>query len=246
MDNCIEPFDTIKQILRSAREPDRLNQHPWTQALFFKDALLGDPQLQQQLEPGAQLVTALADLFPQMMPSTPPKRGKRLDPRWGEFGLLAALYFTPFNHGTAYPTTLLDAWGRIDEAILYFMYGKPAAELSAEETEKYRLVGDDLEYGSASTLSDWHRKGLQRFTEILLDQERYLSRTQGRPSPLLGNVPDAPEKTAHRHPRRGWCLVWAALAVFLLASLGLAAYKGWRIYETGMPVYRDVDRLREV
>ena len=59
-------------------------------------------------------------------------------------------------------------------------------------------------------------------------------------------MPDIPEKTAHKRPGRGWCLVWAALAVFLLAGLGLASYKGWRIYERGMPVYRDVSQLQAV
>ncbi len=250
MDDPKEPFDTLKQLLKNARDPDALNDHAWVNSLFVQDAVLGDPQL-QHAGPGAQLVTALADLFPRMMPSTPPKRGKRLDPRWGEFGLLAALYFTPFNHGRPYPATLLDAWGRIDEAILYFVYGKPAGELGAEEVAKYRLVGDDLEYGSASTLSDWHRKGLQRFTEVILDQERYLSRTQGRSSPLLAkgagdDGTEIPEKKAHKRPGRGWCLVWAALAVFLLAGLGLASYKAWRIYERGMPVYRDVSQLQAV
>ncbi len=244
----LEYFEILKQLLKNVRDPNSLNGHPWADSLFVEDAVIGDPGLQHE-SPGGQLVTALADLFPQMMPSTPPRRGKRLDPRWGEFGLLAALYFTPFNHGTAYPTTLMDAWGRIDEAILYFVYGKPAGELSPEEVEKYRLVGDDLEYGSASTLSDWQRKGLQRFAAIILDQERFLSRTQGRPSPLLGEgqagVPDVPS-AARRSAGRGWCLAGVILAVLLLAVVGLASYKGWRIYQSGLPVLRDVTALREI
>ncbi len=201
MDDHKEPFETLKQLLKNARDPDALNDHPWVESLFVQDAVTGDPQL-QHARPGGQLVTALADLFPQMMPSTPPRRGKRLDPRWGSSACWRRCTLRPSTTARPIPATLLDAWGRIDEAILYFVYGKPAGELGAEEVEKYRLVGDDLEYGSASTLSDWHRKGLQRFTEIILDQERYLSRTQGRPSPLLakgaGDASDIPAKTAQQ------------------------------------------------
>src|SRR5512134_2737803 len=108
-----EPFEILKQILRNVREPEALDEHPWTQGLFVREAVRGDTLL-QNLRPGGQLAAALAGLFPGMMPSAPPRRGKRLDPRWGEFGLLAALYFTPFNHGRPYPATLMDAWGRID------------------------------------------------------------------------------------------------------------------------------------
>ena len=43
--------------------------------------------------PGQRLVYAISRLFIQMMPATPPRRGKRLDTRWGEFGMLAAEYF---------------------------------------------------------------------------------------------------------------------------------------------------------
>ena len=82
----------------------------------MQEALASAPLL-KETDPGQQLVSALAGLFLQMQPPAPPRRGKRLDPRWGEFGLLAALYFAPFNHGTAFPTTLLEAWARIDPAI---------------------------------------------------------------------------------------------------------------------------------
>ncbi|MCK7500508.1 MAG: hypothetical protein MZW92_67395 [Comamonadaceae bacterium] len=120
-----------------------------------------------------------------MQPPTPPRRGKRLDPRWGEFGLLAALYFSPFNHGTPFPSSLLDAWKRIDTAILYHVYGKPAESLTGSEIQRYQLVGAEIEYGSASTLSDWHKKGLQRLADILVNRERYLSVSSSKPSILL-------------------------------------------------------------
>src|SRR3990172_4035641 len=165
MDKSAATFETLKQILRHVRNPDLLNDHPWTRSLIVQEARASAPQL-TQASPGQQLVSALASLFPQLQPAGPPPGGQRLDPRWGEFGLLAALYFTPFNHGTSFPTSHLDAWGRIDPAILYFVYGKPAEALANEQIKRYQLVGADLEYGSASTLSDWHKKGLQRFSSI--------------------------------------------------------------------------------
>ena len=36
------------------------------------------------------------------------------------------------------------------------------------EVITYRLVGAELDYGSPSTLSDWHRKGVQRLAELIV------------------------------------------------------------------------------
>src|SRR5574341_168451 len=223
-----ETFETLKQILRHVRDPEMLNDHPWTQSLFVQEAVLDSAQLREG-NPGQQLIGALARLFPDLKPAAPPRHGKRLDTRWGEFGLLAALYFTPFNHGTSYPTSLMDAWGRIDPAILYFIYGRPPEALCEEEIKRYRLVGADLEFGAASTLSDWHKKGLRRFTELILDRERFLSRNQVRPSILL-----EPEQTlavasslARPMPRptRKWRWIWLVLACVLMLLLGLGSFK---------------------
>src|SRR5688572_27824973 len=136
MEESTAPFETLKQILRHARQPDLLNDHPWTQSLIVQEALASDPGL-AEASPGQQLIGALAGLFKQLQPANPPRVGKRLDPRWGEFGLLAALYFAPFNHGTSFPTSLMEAWCRIDPAILYFVYGKPAEALCPEDIGKY-------------------------------------------------------------------------------------------------------------
>lgn len=247
-------FDDLKIILKNMRSPERLNDHPWTQSLIVQAALTSAPQLKETLA-GQQLVGAIASLFQQMQPPAPPRRGKRLDPRWGEFGLLAALYFVPFNHGTAFPGTLLEAWARIDPAILYFVYGKPAEALQEHEVQRYQLVGEDLEYGSASTLSDWHKKGLQRFTEIILNQERLLSRTSQTPSVILGSnghtstIPHSSTSTEgnERKPlpvsRRK---IWLSLVLLLIVLLGLAGFQGWKIYGSGRLLYQDATQLREL
>src|SRR6266498_1231705 len=154
MDECTNAFETLKKILRQVRDPEALNDHPWVQGLIVQEALVQTPQF-AEVSGGQQLISAISGLFRQLQPRNSPRRGKRLDPRWGEFGLLAALYFAPFDQGISFPTSFLDAWSRIDQSILYFVYGKPVVALAEEEIQRYRLVGCDLEYGSTSTLSDW-------------------------------------------------------------------------------------------
>jgi hypothetical protein len=253
MDESIAPFETLKQILRYARQPYLLNDHPWTRSLIVQEALDSCPQL-AQAEPGQQLIGALAGLFPALQPATPPRAGKRLDPRWGEFGLLAALYFKPFTDGSSFPSSLLDAWGRIDCAILHFVFNGSAAVLPEEQIEKYRLVGADVEYGTASTLSDWHRKGLQRFTEVVLNRERFLSRSSTKPSVILNagqalaltgaEKPDVPGARERRYP--GIRLFRYLSGLLLITALGLGSFRAWRIYERALPVYQDVSCLRQV
>jgi hypothetical protein len=249
MDERTESFETLKHILRDIRNPEMLDAHLWTRSLIVQETLDESPQL-RHASPGQQLIGTIVRLFPQLQPATPPRRGKRLDPRWGEFGLLAALYFTPFNHGTPFPTSLLDAWGRIDPAILHFVYGKPVEALQAEEIHKYQLVGADLEYGSASTLSDWHKKGLQRFTEIILNRERFLSRTHGKSSVILSPEQAGTLATSKVRGRARLSTIrrpfWLAVTLILILALGLGSLKAWRIYNSGMLVYQDLTDLREL
>jgi hypothetical protein len=249
MDECANPFETLKNILQHARNPEALDDHPWVRSLIVQEALTENPPL-RDVRPGQQLVEAIACLFSQLQPANPPRHGKRLDPRWGEFGLLAALYFTPFNHGTPFPTSFLEAWRRIDQAILYFVYGKPIEALNEADIRRYQLVGSDLEYASASTLSDWHKKGLQRFAEIILNRERFLARTHAKPSILLEPERfESPASTAVREPRqrtRFGRLFWLALTLSVILAIGFASLKTWKIYQSGMLVYQDVTRLQEI
>ncbi|HLF80138.1 MAG TPA: hypothetical protein VI410_00080, partial [Anaerolineales bacterium] len=252
MDKQTAPSDALRQILRHVRHPESLDDHPWTRALIVQEARACTPEL-EQASPGQQLVSAIVGLFPQLQPAAPPKRGKRLDPRWGEFGLLAALYFTPYSNGKSFPTSLMDAWGRIDPAILYFVFGKPAEALGQEQVERYELVGADLEYAAVSTLSDWHKKGLQRLTEIILDHERFLSRTSAGASIILDPVrARLPAAAGHAGPARarsrprppGWLRAAALLALVIV--LGLGTLKAWKIYQSALPVYQHLTRLREL
>ena len=83
----------LKQVLENLRFPDRLEAHPWVNSLTVKEAAAHDRSLAEK-SPGTQLVLTIGLLFRQMMPSSPPQQtGKRLDTRWGRFGILAAAVF---------------------------------------------------------------------------------------------------------------------------------------------------------
>jgi len=164
----------LKQILDNLDSPNHLDNHPWTQSLTVSEVVENDLGLQQK-SPGFQLVVALSRLFRKMLPSALPRHGKRLDTPWYQFGLLAARYFAPFEFGLAYPKTLHDAVGCMDEALFLYVFGKTEGQLSQLEIESHKLIGDEAEWLPISTLSDWHTRGLQRLLDLFCSHEQYLS-----------------------------------------------------------------------
>ncbi|RME05992.1 MAG: DUF4012 domain-containing protein [Anaerolineae bacterium] len=222
--------------------PAELNDHPWTQALFVRDYLERYPELKERI-PGYRLLAALADVFRQMQPSRPPRQGKRLDNRWGEFGLLAALYFAPFEYGEHRPATLAEGWTRIDAEILRYVGASRSSALSPEEEARYRLVGDEPFAAPVSTLSDWHLRGLERLLETLLHRERLLSARLGKPSVLLD--PHGVSEPAWKHLYTAVRSRWRALLGIALACLllffgvqGVGLYRAYRAFSS------DVDHLQ--
>ena len=193
----ISDFDLLKHILENLRTPERLDSHPWIDSLTVQEAVAADPGLSRK-NPGTRLVMAIANLFRQMLPATPPqKSGKRLDTRWGRFGILAANYFVPLLYGRMFPHNLREAWQRIDQAILLFVYGVPADQLTSQQIEQYRLVGDDLDWAANSTISDWHHDGLQDLADLFLNHEKHLNLSTGQSSPLFDK--DEPGKTLSKY-----------------------------------------------
>jgi hypothetical protein len=237
-------LEALKFILENSQHPERLDSHPWAHSLLAGQAGNASDS------PGTRLVSAITSLFIESMPSAPPRQGKRLDTRWGEFGLLAAQYFVPILHGAPVPASLRDAWGRIDAAILLFVFGKPEENLSPDERDSYALVARERDVAPHSTLSDWHRKGLQRLLDAILAREAYLSQTLSQPA---GIFVDGRELTASpgdyraKTPRsKAWR--WAALVFGLLLSafLIVGGIKAWQVYEHAMSLRQDVARLQEV
>ncbi len=233
-------FDDLKFILSRIRTPRRLDDHPWAKSLTVREAVKASPSLKDK-SPGVQLTHALAELFRQTMPPTPPQGGKRLDTRWGRFGILAANYFAPLQFGRLYPRSLLDAWRRIDQAILLFVYGKPDEELNPEQVGAYRLVGDELAFPANSTISDWHRQGLQDLADLFASREQSLSASLGQPA-LLMDAEGAKRRDQARRRLWRWG-TYVVLAAILLA-LALGATKGYRIYQQAQAVRGDVAELQ--
>ena len=250
-------LDLLRQILKNLRFPDRLDAHPWVNSLTVREAVARGCLFDAERVPGAQLALTVGELFRQMMPATPPQEGKRLDTRWGRFGILAANYFAPLLFGRMYPRTLREAWQRIDQAILLFVYGKTADQLTLEQIQAYRLVGDEWNFAANSTISDWHRGGLQDLLDLLLNQENHLSLSLGKPSPILN------EKNANRFEQNmrvknqqkgifsnlkkklGKWGKYVALAALLLALI-FATLKGWQIYQMVKAVEADISRLEQI
>lgn len=166
-----KPAETIKFILEHLQAPEMLDNHPWAMSAFTKEYLIAHPEA-KELNPGRQLASAVAGLFLEWMPSSPPRQGKRLDNRWGEYGLLAAQYVVPFLSGTASPRSLKDAWGYIDQAIA-FMVAQKLKLNDQEIAEQYQLLAREPEAAN-STISDWHRKGIERFGEFVLLREKHI------------------------------------------------------------------------
>jgi hypothetical protein len=251
-----DQIELLKHILENIRTPETLETHPWSHSLVVQEMVASNPDLEKN-GGCVSLIFAVSGLFSQMMPSSPPRHGKRLDTRWGEFGVLAALYFAPLNCGTPCPSSLRDAWGRIDEAILLFVFGKTRDQLSYSEIETYKLVGDELEVGPISTISDWHQKGIQRLLEIIRAREQQLelsfSMFPGTQNsglkPIAKNSDNASSSEVNKHRKSGVIIIKriTILVLSLLCLMGLfsGGVKAWRIYTLGQKVRQDILELQD-
>jgi hypothetical protein len=232
MSLTLTPFD-LKELLEQLRTPERLDDHPWTHSRLVAAQLAADPSL-STASPGLQLARAVSQVFRELRPSAPPRRGKRLDTRWGEFGLLAAQYFAPFEFGTPAPLSLREAWGKIDPAILQFV----TASGQAADPARYQLLGGELEVAPISTLSDWHRKGLERLVGVLLEREEHLLRQEA------AHEPPAPVKLAPRPRSRAWrWLGWVLATLLLLAGLWVVGW-GWSLAQQAQRLLQELDQLK--
>ena len=250
-------LETLKYILEHNLHTEDLDSHPWTKSLLVLDAITNTPELQDK-NSGLQLVIAIEKLFTQMMPSTPPKHGKRLDTRWGEFGILAAQYFSPLLFGSPSPESLRDAWGHIDQSILLFVFGKPDGTLSDADKETYKLVGNESGVAANSTLSDWHRKGLQRLADVILARENYLSTSLSKPVMIAqdgqaGVQADDPSPSSddknqnikiQRSGRRHFIV--PLLILILLGLILIGGLKARKIYDLAMVVRQDALHIQEL
>jgi hypothetical protein len=247
-----DQLDVLRNILENALQPELLDEHPWTRSLVVRQESADTPELLDK-SPGKRLVYAISRLFTQLKPTTPPRRGKRLDTHWGEFGMLAAEYFSPLLFGEPTPASLREAWGHIDQSILLFEYGKPGQTLSDAEKESYKLVGNEPEIAPNSTLSDWHRNGLEHLLELILRRESYLSGTLSKPTVITDNRTATDplsivsgKKKSNLHTSRVGCYVVIIIGFVLLGGLVLGGFKAWQIYKQTMLVRQDALQIRNL
>ncbi len=197
------------------RDPRILDSHPWQYTRFVQQYVDEHPEATEQ-PPGTQLALAVADLFRQFIPTSPPRRKKRIDTRWAEFGILAANYFAPFLFGKPYPRSLRDSWDQIDAAILLFVFSSESG-LGDEQRSTYQLVDGEVESAANSTLSDWHRNGLERFAQFVGEREQTLQIA-------------VPEKAPVETPKKKFPFAKVILAILLIASLAAASLLGWKAW----------------
>ncbi len=191
------PIELLKEILAHLRSPDKLNNHPWAIQSTDKSS-------------GEHLVQMVTGVFRKMMPLNPPRKGKRLDTRWGVFGILSAQYFAPLLRGDPFPSSLREAWESMDNSILFFVYGHTDG-LNEVELTKYRFAGNEFEPAPNSTLSDWHRKGMEQLAELVNMEQNRLSAS---PKPI---------------PARRKIVKWAGISIGLIIFL-ITAFFGWKFW----------------
>lgn len=233
-------LETLKEILENLQTPEKLNGHAWAEGLFVRDAVSRHPHLAEKGH-GERILFALAQQFRMLMPVSPPKQGVRLDPRWTEFGFLAARYFAPILFGRPAPETYQDACARMDESILLFVYGKPVSDLTREQIDTYRLIGDEFQSTPLSTLSDWNRKGLQRLADAINMHERHLSINGTPPSPATTESTLSAESTPGLRKKR-W--VWLTVLALFMALLLLGYLQARRVYDAALQVYADARNIQ--
>jgi len=220
MTDFVSSVDLLKQVLEHLHEPWLLDSHPWAGSRLAQNA--------PGAKPGEKLAQAIRQVFRETMPAVPPRRGKRLDTRWGEFGLLAAQYFAPLEFGLSSPRTQRDAWQAIDQAILLFVFGKGAAPTN-EQRAAYRVVGDEPEIAPNSTISGWNSKALEALLKAVAQRESHLA--------AHAAYSVAPRKRAGKY------LLFGAL-VLLLALASLVGWKAYVLAQRGLVVKADLTVLQ--
>lgn len=216
--------DLLRAALEDLEEPWKLNSHPWANSALTQ----GKPGN----EPGEQLAFALEEIFLQTMPSQPPRKGKRLDTKWGQFGILAAQHFAPRTFHLHHPETQRNAWLAIDQAIALYaarMRNLPAASF---ELEKYQLIRHEVEVAPSSTISGWYSKALENLLVEIGKAEKQAREKQ--------------ESRIATHQRKQRIWNWAgALSVFLFViALGWMGWQGYDLYRKTLAIYDQVQTLQ--
>ena len=235
------PTDLLREVLDNLDSLERLEDHPWAWSRLVQEQCARQPSLKDR-PAGQRLASAVVHAFQEMIPSAPPRQGKRLDTRWGEFGLLAARYFAPFLNGQRYPASLREAWHGMDAAILAFAFDG-RTDATEEEKLRYRLLAKEPEVAPDSTLSDWHRKGIQRLAEDLERREKYL---QSLPASKAGRSESVPSAKKNKYAGLFVKLFLLGAVLLLAAGLVLGGLKARKAYDLALVVRADAGSLKQL
>ena len=183
MQNTQAVSKTLKEILEHIRAPEDLDAHPWTRSLIVRE-VADQASGFVGFEPGTTACPddwkALRHHAAQQAPEARFTIGYALGRVW----LAGCPVFCAAHLWVTLPGHAARSWDRIDEALLRYAYDGASGELSAEQIARYKLVGDEL--GAASTISDWHRKGIDRLAETILAREQFLAATSSQASSIFG------------------------------------------------------------
>lgn len=203
--------ELLKTILLNLNSPQVLDQHPWALSAGVD---------------GQRLVELSVSVFRKMIPPSPPRGGKRLDTRWGAFGILAAQYFAPLLQRSLPPSSLRDSWDSIDRSILYFVDAN--GTMNDEQKTPYRFTQKELQPAPNSTLSDWHRRGIEQLA-TLMETECSTKKNTGEKNRINGKV----------LKRLGLAVLGTLLLVFLFLG-----WQAWGIYQRVRSIEQKVDALQ--
>lgn len=197
--NNPSPVDLLKTILVNLNSPQDLSDHPWA--------------VSAQVD-GERLGKITIAMFRRMIPPSPPREGKRLDTRWGVFGILAAQYFAPSLLQTPPPTSLRDAWDSIDRSILLFIF-EQNEEITDEKKSPYRFTENERMPAPNSTLGDWHRRGMEQLAALMqseCEKKQPVLQKAWLPKSAVRNI----------------ALAFSAILLLVLFFFG---WKGWELYQ---------------
>lgn len=238
-------IEELREILENVNQPEMLDDHPWLQRAGFREVLDLHPEW-ATLGSGMQLLLALSERFCELLPPTPPVEGKRLDTRWGRFGILAALYFAPLVFGKKQPASMRDAWRTIDASIALFQFGQSAFNLPEAHTRPYELIGNSYDLPPNSTISDWHRGGLENLLDLLNVHEARLDRQQqiqsAHPDSAPVKIPD-PSPSSYV-PWVRWSTRLLGLGILLWLSFHL--YQGYQILQLALELRSELGGLADL
>lgn len=231
----------LRNILENLHQPEKLDKHPWVKSLMVAEACNQQKGLNTQ-PPGRQLIQAILNQYLKMMPKNPPRRSLRLDTRWGEFGILAAQYFAPYSFDLPYPASLRDAWQGIDRAILFFVFHRDN-NISEEDCKRFQLIGNEPQIAANSTISDWHRKGLEVLSNLIFQHEKHLQFNKENPQ---RSVKPAIIKQFFRKinpSRKVWVWLGRVILFLTVSLLALGLWRGLLLFQRVQSIKTQAEEL---